>query len=171
VAARRDHGGVMFVDLRDASGVSQVVINPDRSGVPGAEARGLRDEYCVAVVGTVRLRGAENANPDMPTGEIEVEATSLEVLSPADPLPFRIDDRIDAEEVRRLEYRYLDLRRPRMAANLRARSGAIRAMRRALDDLEFLEIETPTLIRSTPEGARDVLVPSRLRPGTFYAMP
>jgi len=169
VAARRDHGGVMFVDLRDASGVSQVVIDP--STAMGADAHRLRDEYCIAVAGTVRLRGADNANPEMPTGAIEVEAASLEVLSPSDPLPFRIDDRIDAEEVRRLEYRYLDLRRPRMAANLRARSAAIRAMRRALDGLDFLEIETPTLIRSTPEGARDVLVPSRLRPGTFYALP
>jgi aspartyl-tRNA synthetase len=169
VAARRDHGGVVFVDLRDGSGVTQVVVDP--STAAGTDARRLRDEYCIAVTGTVRLRGPDNANPEMPTGEIEVEAAGLEVLSPSDPLPFGIGDRIDAEEVRRLEYRYLDLRRPRMAANLRARSGAIRAMRRALDELDFLEVETPTLIRSTPEGARDVLVPSRLRPGTFYALP
>jgi aspartyl-tRNA synthetase len=171
VKARRDHGGVFFLDLRDASGVVQVVVDP--AGAPAAAevARGLRDEYCVAVAGKVRLRPAGIANPDLPTGEVEVAAAEVRVLSPADPLPFQIDDRAEVDEVHRLEYRYLDLRRPRLAANLRARSRGISAMRRALDRLGFLEVETPTLIRSTPEGARDMLVPSRLRPGAFYALP
>jgi len=171
VAARRDHGGVMFFDLRDASGTAQIVVHPDVDAALSRVAHELRDEFCIAVAGEIRLRGEENRNPEMATGEVEVEVRELTVLSPSEPLPFQIDDRTDADEVRRLEYRYLDLRRPRVAANLRARSAAIRAMRRALDDAEFLEVETPTLIRSTPEGARDVLVPSRLRQGSFYALP
>ncbi|MFH1330401.1 MAG: aspartate--tRNA ligase [Actinomycetota bacterium] len=171
VKARRDHGGVMFLDLRDAGGVVQVVVDPVAAPAAAAVAREVRDEYCVTLQGTVRLRPAGLVNPDLPTGEIEVAAAELRVLSHCDPLPFQIDDRAEVDEVRRLEYRYLDLRRPRMARNLRARSRGIAAMRRALDRLGFLEVETPTLIRSTPEGARDMLVPSRLRPGTFYALP
>ena len=171
VKARRDHGGVMFLDLRDASGVVQVTVDPSAAPGAAAVAREVRDEYCIALVGEVRLRPAGITNPDLATGEIEVAAGELRVLSPSDPLPFQIDDRAEVDEARRLAYRYLDLRRPRMAANLRARSEGISAMRRALDRLGFLEIETPTLIRSTPEGARDMLVPSRLRPGTFYALP
>jgi aspartyl-tRNA synthetase len=171
VKARRDHGGVFFLDLRDASGVVQVVVDPTAAPVAAEVARGVRDEYCVALAGTVRLRPAGLTNSDLPTGEVEVAAVEVRVLSSADPLPFQIDDRADVDEVRRLEYRYLDLRRPRMARNLRARSRGISAMRRALDRLGFLEVETPTLIRSTPEGARDMLVPSRLRPGSFYALP
>jgi aspartyl-tRNA synthetase len=171
VRARRDHGGVFFLDLRDASGVVQVVVDPAAAPDAAETARAVRDEYCVAVAGTVRLRPEGITNPDLPTGEVEVAAAEVRVLSPADPLPFRIDDRAEVDEVHRLEYRYLDLRRPRLAANLRARSRGIAAMRRALDRLGFLEVETPTLIRSTPEGARDMLVPSRLRPGTFYALP
>jgi aspartyl-tRNA synthetase len=171
VKARRDHGGVFFLDLRDASGVVQVVVDPEGSPAAAEVARAVRDEYCVAVSGTVRRRPEGIANSDLPTGEIEVAAAELRVLSPADPLPFIIDDRAEIDEVRRLAYRYLDLRRPRPAANLRARSRGIGAMRRSLDRLGFLEVETPTLIRSTPEGARDMLVPSRLRPGTFYALP
>ena len=171
VKARRDHGGVFFLDLRDASGVVQVVVDPAAAPEAAEAARGLRDGYCVTVAGTVRLRPAGITNPDLPTGEVEVAAAEVRVLSPADPLPFQIDDRADVDEVHRLQYRYLDLRRPRLAANLRARSRGIAAMRRALDRLDFLEVETPTLIRSTPEGARDMLVPSRLRPGAFYALP
>ncbi|MBM3696693.1 MAG: aspartate--tRNA ligase, partial [Actinobacteria bacterium] len=171
VKARRDHGGVVFVDLRDASGVVQVVVDPVSAPEAAAVAREVRDEYCVALLGTVRLRPAGITNPELPTGDIEVAVAELRVLSPADPLPFQVDDRAEVEEMRRLEFRYLDLRRPRMAANLRARSRSIAAMRRALDRLGFLEVETPTLIRSTPEGARDMLVPSRLRPGSFYALP
>jgi aspartyl-tRNA synthetase len=171
VHRRRDHGGVLFVDLRDASGIAQVVLNPDDAPAVEEILASLRTEYCIAVTGVVRARPAESINPEMATGEIEVGAMDLEVLSPSDPLPFQIDERSAVDEGRRLEYRYLDLRRPRMAENLRARSRAIRAMRRALDDRDFLEIETPTLIRSTPEGARDMLVPSRLRQGHFYALP
>ncbi|HUP14467.1 MAG TPA: aspartate--tRNA ligase [Acidimicrobiia bacterium] len=167
VARRRDHGGITFIDLRDASGIVQVVADPE--ALP--EVADLRMEYCISVTGQVRPRPEGTVNPDLPTGTVEVAASAIVVLSPADGLPFMIDDRVDTEEIIRLEYRYLDLRRPRMAANLRARSAATAAIRRTLDDLEFLEVETPTLIRSTPEGARDVLVPSRLRTGSFYALP
>ncbi|HSQ36325.1 MAG TPA: aspartate--tRNA ligase, partial [Acidimicrobiia bacterium] len=171
VKARRDHGGVFFLDLRDASGVVQVVVDPAAAPEAAEAARSVRDEYCVTVAGTVRLRPEGIVNPDLPTGEVEVAAAEVRVLSPADPLPFQIDDRTEIDELHRLQYRYLDLRRPRLAANLRARSRGVSAMRRALDRLGFLEVETPTLIRSTPEGARDMLVPSRLRPGAFYALP
>jgi aspartyl-tRNA synthetase len=171
VARRRDHGGVAFIDLRDASGVVQVVVNPDEAPAPESVLRSLRSEFCVMVTGVVRPRPDGTTNPEMATGEIEVGVSKLDVLSTADVLPFQIDERFDADEVRRLQYRYLDLRRERMAANLRARSTAIRAMRNVLDEADFLEVETPTLVVSTPEGARDVLVPSRLRPGQFYALP
>lgn len=171
VATRRDHGGVIFIDLRDASGLVQVVINPEEQPQLAETAHALRDEYCISVLGTVRERPEGTVNPDLPTGEIEIGATEVTVLSPAAPLPFQIDDRSEVDEVRRLEYRYLDLRRPKMAANLRARSEALHAMRSGLAEQGFLEVETPTLVKSTPEGARDFLVPSRLRRGTFYALP
>ncbi len=171
VATRRDHGGVLFVDLREASGVVQVVINPEEQPDLVDLSHALRDEFCISVLGSVRERPEGTVNPDLATGEIEISATEITVLSPAAPLPFQIDDRSDVDEVRRLEYRYLDLRRPRMAANLLARSRAVGAMRSTLADEGFLEIETPTLVKSTPEGARDFLVPSRLRQGSFYALP
>lgn len=171
VARRRDHGGVIFIDLRDASGIVQVVLNPEDAPAPESVLHGLRLEYCVSVSGSVRARPETMVNPDLPTGAVEVEAADIVVLSPADPLPFQIDDRSDVEEAKRLQYRYLDLRRDRMAANLRARSLAIRSMRDVMDERGFLEVETPTLIASTPEGARDMLVPSRLRRGSFYALP
>jgi aspartyl-tRNA synthetase len=171
VARRRDHGGVVFVDLRDATGRAQVVGNPEEHPELAEVLHGLRAEYCVAVTGTVRLRPDGTANPDLPTGEVEVVAERLDVLSAAAPLPFQLDERTDVDESRRLQYRYLDLRRPRMRDNLVARSRVVAAMRRTMDDLGFLEVETPTLIASTPEGARDFLVPSRLRPGEFYALP
>jgi aspartyl-tRNA synthetase len=167
VARSRDMGGILFVDLRDASGVIQVVVDP--SELPEAEQ--LRMEYCIAVTGTVRPRPDGTSNPDLATGDVEVGATGLEVLSPSEPLPFMVDDRHDVDELTRLEYRYLDFRRPDMAARLRARAAATTAMRQTMADLGFLEIETPTLIASTPEGARDMLVPSRLRQGSFYALP
>ncbi|MEX0757496.1 MAG: aspartate--tRNA ligase, partial [Acidimicrobiia bacterium] len=167
VQRRRDHGGVAFFDVRDASGVVQVVADPET--IP--EVGDLRMEFCVSVTGEVRHRPEGTVNADLPTGDVEIGATALEVLSSADPLPFMLDDRIDTDERVRLEYRYLDLRRPSMAANLRARSRASSAIRQTLDAKGFLEVETPTLIRSTPEGARDVLVPSRLRKGSFYALP
>jgi aspartyl-tRNA synthetase len=171
IARRRDHGGVIFVDLRDSRGIVQVVVNPEDAPADEETIDGLRLEYCVQVEGTVRARPEGTANEDLPTGEVEVVASRLTVLSPAAPLPFQIDERIDVDEAKRLQYRYLDMRRTRMANNVRARSRAIRAMREVMDEEGFLEVETPTLIASTPEGARDMLVPSRLRKGTFYALP
>ncbi len=171
VSRRRDHGGVIFVDLRDASGIVQVVLNPEDAAASEEVVHGLRLEYCVQVVGTVRRRPEGTVNDDLPTGVVEVVASQLTVLSTADVLPFQLDDRIDVDEALRLQYRYLDMRRARVASNLRARSTAIRVMRSVMDDEGFLEVETPTLIVSTPEGARDMLVPSRLRRGNFYALP
>lgn len=167
VQRRRDHGGVAFLDIRDASGLVQVVADPSEHPVVDE----LKMEYCVSISGKVRKRPEGTANPEMATGEIEIGAGSITVLAPAATLPFLIDDRTEVDEKTRLQHRYLDLRRPRMAANLRARSTATAAIRRTLDQAGFLEVETPTLVNSTPEGARDMLVPSRLRPGEFYALP
>jgi len=169
VARRRDHGGVAFLDLRDASGVAQVVVRDEILAKSGAHD--LRNEYCVKVSGEVRQRPEGNANLDLPTGEIEVVATELEVLSPAAPLPFQIDERVTVGEEARLKHRYLDLRRPGPAAAIRLRSKVNQAARAVLAERDFVEIETPTLTRSTPEGARDFLVPARLRPGSWYALP
>ncbi|MFM1965901.1 MAG: hypothetical protein RL134_1626, partial [Actinomycetota bacterium] len=165
VDRRRDHGGVAFLDLRDASGVVQVVVNDPEV------AHGLRDEYCLRVVGRVRRRPEGNENPDIPTGSLEVEASEVEVLSPAAPLPFPVDDRATVGEEARLRYRYLDLRRPSVGDNLRMRSKLNQIARDVLLDRDFVEIETPTLTASTPEGARDFLVPARLQPGNWYALP
>jgi aspartyl-tRNA synthetase len=162
---------VIFIDLRDASGIVQVVLNPEDAPADEDVLHGLRSEYCIQVTGTVRPRPEGTVNTDLPTGAIEVVAGGLNVLSPSAPLPFQIDERVDIDESKRLQYRYLDMRRTRMAENLKARSKAIGAMRRVMDRDGFLEVETPTLIASTPEGARDMLVPSRLRPGKFYALP
>lgn len=167
VQRRRDHGGIAFFDIRDASGIVQVVADPEEH--PGVTD--LKMEYCLQVTGTVRPRPEGTQNPELATGKVEIGAESLDVFSPSKTLPFLIDDRTDVDEQVRLKHRYLDLRRPRMAANLRARSKATTAIRRTLDDLDFLEVETPTLVNSTPEGARDMLVPSRLRQGEFYALP
>ncbi|HUO46935.1 MAG TPA: aspartate--tRNA ligase [Acidimicrobiia bacterium] len=167
LARRRDHGGVTFIDLRDASGLVQVVADPQL--LP--EVADLPMESCIAVRGKVQPRPPGTVNDELPTGSVEVAAEEITILSPSDPLPFMLDDRVEIDERIRLQYRYLDLRRPRMAANLRARSRATSAIRRVLDERGFLEVETPTLIRATPEGARDMLVPSRLRPGSFYALP
>jgi aspartyl-tRNA synthetase len=167
VARRRDHGGVIFIDLRDSSGVSQVVFREE--GVL-AQAHRLRAEFCVAVEGVVEVRPAGNANAEIPTGEIEVNATSLTVLGESAPLPFQLDEQ--AGEEARLKYRYLDMRReggPGDAIRLRSKVNA--AARSVLAGHDFVEIETPTLTRSTPEGARDFLVPARLQPGSFYALP
>ncbi len=171
VNRRRDHGGVIFIDLRDSTGLVQVVLNPEDAPADEETLHGLRLEYCVSLTGTVRARPEGTVNPDLPTGTVEVVASSLVVLSPSEPLPFQLDDRIDVDEALRLEYRYLDLRRATMSDNLVARSRAIGAMRRVMDEQGFLDVETPTLIASTPEGARDMLVPSRLRKGSFYALP
>ncbi|MFJ6153662.1 aspartate--tRNA ligase [Micromonospora profundi] len=164
VARRRDHGGVIFVDLRDGSGVVQVVFREE-------DAHALRNEFCVKVTGEVTRRPEGNENPDLPTGEIEVTATELEVLSEAAPLPLPVDDQVEAGDDIRLKYRYLDLRRSGPANALRLRSRASHLARGVLHERDFLEIETPTLTRSTPEGARDFLVPVRLQPGSWYALP
>ncbi len=168
VAHRRDHGGVVFVDLRDASGLVQVVF---RTGDAAERAHVLRSEYCVRVTGTIAQRPAGNENPELPTGEIEVNAIELEVLSAAAPLPLPIDDHVEVGEELRLKYRYLDLRRGGPASALRLRSEANRIARTVLHERGFVEVETPTLTRSTPEGARDFLVPVRLQPGSWYALP
>jgi aspartyl-tRNA synthetase len=165
VANRRDHGGVAFIDLRDASGVVQVVIRDE------AVAHQLRAEYCLKVVGEVTLRKEGNQNPHLATGDVEVVATDVEVLSPSAPLPFPISDHIEVGEEARLKYRYLDLRRSGPNHALRLRSQVNKAARDVLDDHGFVEVETPTLTRSTPEGARDFLVPARLKPGSWYALP
>ena len=169
VARRRDHGGVAFVDLRDASGVVQVVIRDEMLAASGAHD--LRNEYCLQVTGEVALRPEGNANPDLPTGEIEVVSAELEVLNPSSALPFPIDERVNVGEEVRLKYRYLDLRRPGPAAAIRLRSEVNRVARNLLAERGFVEVETPTMTRSTPEGARDFLVPARLRPGSWYALP
>ena len=166
VARRRDHGGVAFIDLRDSTGAVQVVIKDEIAGA-------LRAEWCVLITGVVKKRPAGNENPNIATGEIEIDCLSLEVLSEAAPLPFPVDSGEIAnisEEVR-LKYRYLDLRREGPAKNLRLRSKVTSIIRSVMDDLNFLEIETPYLTRSTPEGARDFLVPVRLQPGSWYALP
>ncbi len=166
VARRRDHGGVIFVDLRDGSGIAQVVFREDMDA-----AHGLRNEFCVKVTGTVGRRPEGNENPELPTGEVEVTATALEILSEAAPLPIPVDDHIEAGDDMRLKYRYLDLRRSVPHRNLVLRSNANQIARAVLHARGFNEIETPTLTRSTPEGARDFLVPVRLQPGTWYALP
>ncbi|HLH83026.1 MAG TPA: aspartate--tRNA ligase [Trebonia sp.] len=170
VARRRDHGGVMFIDLRDASGVVQVLVR-DLPGDEDEAVRHLRAEFCVRVAGQVRRRPAGNENPELPTGEIEVAADSLEVLSEADPLPFPVEGAADVSEDVRIKYRYLDIRREEMARALRVRSQAAYLLNDVMRDHRFVNVETPYLTRSTPEGARDFLVPVRLRPGTWYALP
>ncbi len=168
VARRRDHGGVIFIDLRDASGTAQVVF---REGEMAERAHRLRSEFCVQVTGEVVLRPEGNENPELATGAIEVTVTGLVVLSESAPLPFPVDEHGEAGEEIRLKHRYLDLRRSGPAAAMRLRSAVNRAAREVLYAREFVEIETPTLTRSTPEGARDFLVPARLRPGSWYALP
>ncbi len=165
VGKRRDHGGIAFLDLRDSTGTVQVVVRDE------AVAGELRSEFCLQIIGTVEARPAGNENPEIQTGEIEVIADSVVVLSKSAPLPFPIDDAITVGEETRLKYRYLDLRRPAAGNILRMRSDVNRLAREVLHDRNFVEIETPTLTRSTPEGARDFLVPVRLQPGHWYALP
>ena len=169
VARRRDHGGVAFVDLRDASGVAQVVVRDEVLAEGGAHD--LRNEFCVRITGAVRKRPEGNANAELPSGEVEVVGAQLEVLNPSAALPFQIDERVTVGEEARLRYRYLDLRRPAPAAALRLRSKVNAAARAVLAAHDFVEIETPTMTRSTPEGARDFIVPARLQPGSWYALP
>jgi aspartyl-tRNA synthetase len=168
VARRRDHGGVTFIDLRDASGVVQVVFHDEGEDSP---AHALRAEFCIRVAGEVRRRPAGNENPELPTGEIEVVADGLEVLAEADPLPFPVEGAGELNEDIRLRYRYLDIRRAETAAALRTRSQATYLVSDVMREHGFVTVETPYLTRSTPEGARDFLVPVRLRPGHWYALP
>ncbi|GAB3664994.1 aspartate--tRNA ligase [Actinocorallia lasiicapitis] len=165
VARRRDHGGVTFIDLRDASGTAQVVFREEDT------AHDLRSEYCVKITGDVRIRPAGNENTEIATGAVEVVATDIEVLSESAPLPFPIEGDVNVNEEVRLRYRYLDIRREQAAKALRVRSEATFLVREVLRDLGFVDVETPTLTRSTPEGARDFLVPVRLKPGHWYALP
>lgn len=171
VAKRRDHGGLIFIDLRDRSGIVQVVVDPDHAGEDFAKAEAIRSEYVIKVHGVVRLRSEETINPNLATGEVEVVAKDLEVLNSAKTPPFYIQDGIDVDENLRLKYRYLDLRRPEMQRNLMLRHKVTKLMRDYMDNHDFCEIETPMLTKSTPEGARDYLVPSRVNPGKFYALP
>ena len=172
VSRRRDHGGIIFIDLRDRSGYVQVVLNPEHLPAEDYEtAERLRSEWCIEVTGAVRLRPEGSENPALPTGEVEVMVEGLTVLNQPLTPPFYITDDVDADESLRLRYRYLDLRRPKMQDNLRLRHQAVKYIRDYLDGHGFLEIETPILIKSTPEGARDYLVPSRTHPGNFYALP
>jgi aspartyl-tRNA synthetase len=165
VARRRDHGGVVFIDLRDASGVVQVVLREEDV------AHELRAEFCVLVTGQVRRRPEGNENPELPTGDIEVSASAVQVLAACDPLPFQLDGHGELNEEVRLRYRYLDIRRSEMAAALRARSTAAYLVSDIMRSRGFVNVETPFLTRSTPEGARDFLVPVRLQPGNWYALP
>ncbi|MGN9787592.1 aspartate--tRNA ligase [Nonomuraea sp. ZG12] len=165
VARRRDHGGVVFIDLRDASGSAQVVFREED------HAHDLRAEYCVKVVGQVRVRPEGNENPELATGAIEVVADTVEVLSESAPLPFPIEGNVGVSEEARLKYRYLDIRRQQVAQAMRTRSKATYLANEVMHELDFVYVETPTLTRSTPEGARDFLVPVRLQPGSWYALP
>ncbi len=171
VHRHRDHGGIRFFDMRDRYGITQVVVDADAPADLRAVSEQLKFEYCVAVEGTVRARPGSMANPNMPTGEIEVQAKTLVILSRCDVLPFMIDEKADAKEDTRFTYRYLDLRTAAMQRNIALRHRAAFATREYLVGRGFFEIETPLFIKSTPEGARDYLVPSRLNPGKFYALP
>lgn len=171
VQRRRDLGGVLFVDLRDRTGLVQIVFNPEFSSSAHEIADRLRNEFVVAVSGQVVMRDAETVNPNLPTGDVEVRVTEIEILNGAKNPPFFIEDGIEIDESLRLRYRYLDLRRPEMQRTLKLRSKASKVIRDFLDDQEFVEVETPILTKSTPEGARDYLVPSRVHPGEFFALP
>lgn len=171
VGRRRDHGGLIFIDLRDRSGLMQLVFDQQSGGELFALAESLRSEYVVAVEGEVVRRSDDNINPSLPTGEIEVHVTKMELLNRSKTPPFYIEDDLTVDENLRLRYRYLDLRRPEMLKRLQLRHRAVKLVRDYMDSYDFLEVETPMLTRSTPEGARDFLVPSRVKPGSFYALP
>ena len=168
--ARRDHGGLVFVDLRDSSGIVQLVVNPERAADAVAPAHELRNEFVVSASGEVVARAAELVNPNLPTGEIEVQLDSLDIVSRSSVLPFQLDDENVDDNVR-MRYRWLDLRRPKLQRNIRLRGQMIGAIRRIMEAAGFVDIQTPILWKPTPEGARDFLVPARLQPGRFYALP
>ena len=170
VSRRRDLGGLIFIDLRDREGIMQLVINPETvSAEVMATAESIRSEYVVEVTGLVEAR--EQANPNLPTGAVELKVETITVLNTAKTTPFEIKDGIEANDDTRLRYRYLDLRRPEMLENLKLRAKVTHSIRNYLDELEFIDVETPFLSKSTPEGARDYLVPSRVNKGHFYALP
>ena len=171
VARRRDHGGLIFIDLRDRWGAIQVVFNPAHAPQAHTNASDLRSEYVVRVEGKVARRRPGAENPRMPTGEVEVVASDLEVISVAKTPPFAIEDDVEADEATRLKYRYLDIRRPKLTHNLELRHRVVQAIHRYMDAHEFMEVETPMLLKGTPEGSRDFIVPSRLHPGEFFALP
>jgi aspartyl-tRNA synthetase len=170
VSRRRDHGGLVFVDLRDSTGIGQLVINPERSAEAATAAREIRNEFVLRAEGEVVARAPENVNPGLPTGEVELQVDRLEILSRCPPLPFQLDEE-GVDETLRLKYRWIDLRRPRLQRNLRLRARMVSTIRRIMEEAGFLEIETPILFKPTPEGARDFIVPSRLQPGRFFALP
>ena len=171
VARRRDHGGLIFIDLRDRWGTVQVVFNPAHAPQAHTTASDLRSEFVVRVEGKVARRRPGAENPRMPTGEVEVAASDLEVISVAKTPPFAIEDDVEADEALRLKYRYLDIRRPKMTQNLELRHRVVQTIHRYMDAHEFMEVETPMLLKGTPEGSRDFIVPSRLHPGEFFALP
>ena len=171
VQRRRDHGGLIFIDLRDREGIVQLALDPDRDPEAHTKADRVRNEYVLAVKGVVSPRPEGTVNAKMKTGEVEVEVRELRILNTAKTPPFMIDDFGEVAENIRLKHRYLDLRRPAIQNNLMLRHRVARTVRTYLDAQGFLEIETPVLTKSTPEGARDYLVPSRVNPGTFYALP
>jgi aspartyl-tRNA synthetase len=168
--SRRDHGGLVFVDLRDRTGVCQLVLNPERAPEAAERAHAIRNEFVLRAEGEVVRRAPEAVNPNLPTGEVEVQVDTLEVVSTSTPLPFQLDEE-GVDETLRLRYRWLDLRRPKMQRNIGLRSTMVSAIRRTMEEGGFLEIETPILFKPTPEGARDFIVPSRLQPGRFFALP
>ena len=170
VARRRDHGGLVFVDLRDASGVCQLVINPERAAEAAGPAHEIRNEFVLQAEGEVVARAPENVNPALPTGEVELQVDRLAIVSPCPPLPFQLDEE-GVDETLRLRYRWIDLRRARLQRNLRLRAQMVSIIRATMEEAGFLEIETPILFKPTPEGARDFVVPSRLQPGRFFALP
>ena len=171
VSRQRDHGGLIFVDLRDRSGIVQLVFSPEIDATALTKADGVRTEYVISVRGKVRLRSEDTVNSLMETGAVEVCGQEIRILNPAKTPPFYIQDNVDVDEIVRLKYRYLDLRRPEMQRNLMLRHRVAKAMRDFFDRRDFVEVETPMLTKSTPEGARDYLVPSRVNPGKFYALP
>jgi len=169
--SRRDHGGLIFIDLRDREGITQIVFDPEDSAEAHKRAHIIKNEYVLAVKGKIVSRLAGSTNPNMPTGEVEIKAKQVKILNASDTLPFNIDDKIEINDNLRLKYRYLDLRQSKMQRNLRLRHQVCMEIRNYLNSKSFLDIETPFLTKSTPEGARDYIVPSRVNPGKFYALP
>jgi aspartyl-tRNA synthetase len=169
-ATRRDHGGLVFIDLRDESGLAQLVINPERAPEAAAAAHGVRNEFVVRAEGEVAARAPDAVNPNLPTGEVELQVDTLEILSTSPPLPFQLDEE-NVDETLRIRYRWLDLRRARMQRNIRTRARTVSIIRAEMEAAGFVDIETPVMAKPTPEGARDFLVPTRLQPGRFFALP